>query len=1199
MSGVGTAGPVGTIGTGSIREDASPSRFGAVGYAVLLAGCAALSLGWLAVGAAVAVATYVPGVATTLATAADGGDLWARGVLQAGPHSEPLGQVLVDYTFSLVSLVVAVVLLVTAGHSWSVRLLALAMVGSAGTFTLQAHAASAAVQTATGLAIGGVHQVVLHGVACAAYILALLVFPVARRDAGARAGLAPRHLLVAATVATLLVVGFGTALLPHTASCVLFFGFLVPLAGLAALSRRIRDGATAEQRTQARLLFSVLVASLGVATALALTTLVLWWQGEPGLMLTDPATPGAPRGTEPAALLFWFARFTAAAIAVAALVAIRRTRLWRVERVFSRGLVAVLTVALLGGGFVIVRALAPTDSDNRHGVLLATILATVVVALAFLPLRDRIEPLVDRLLHGVRPTPYSVLAGITAMSRSTPGDAPDLARIAEAVGRGLGATACRLTVVRPGLRDRTYAWAGSGTDPTDDLVAVPVRQGEERIGTLSVDRGAVAGLQAQRDHLLEDVADSLGVVLQASRSGIELERQLRAALAHAAAIAQSRRQAVAEMDSERRRIERDLHDGAQHHLVSLRLTLGLVEHLVSTGQLDRARGRLDQVTEQIGTTEAVLAETATGVSSPMLAEHGLVRTLDAELSGGHPPVTLDSDGVGPDRRFPADIEAAVYFCCLESVNNARKHAPGAAVGVRVATVGGDLHFVVRDEGPGWDQKAASGSPGRGLRNVTARIAAVGGRIAIRSAPGAGTTVEGSVPLPAGSGTGPDTPGRALAGAPGHGVRAPTGDIRGGPAADARPLPAREPMLLDQVRDGVRAARELYHGSAPGELLRRLAERLDAPLQVAVVGAPGAGTSTLVAALTDPDATAMTLLDAPAPAGERPRGLPDPDAADAGVVLVRHGHPDDVGLFEVLHPGGAVQRPAATIGVLARADELGGSAPDALEQAERAAAEWAAEPGVSRFCPIVVPVSALLAVTGAALRDDEYRLLARLGEQDAEEIRRLTCSADPFVAASGDGDAAARRELLDRFGLFGVRWSIGLIRDGRAPAPEALAQALVEHSGVPRLRELIDARFARRADAWKARSALLILDALVRASPQAADARPLLYRLERIRSGAHELTEIDLVDALHAGGLDLADDARQTAERLLGASGIEPRARLGLAGDAGPQEVAAAAAAQLEYWQRRAAHPVAGKGERDAASVLVRTCEQLLARAAAG
>ena len=358
--------------------------------------------------------------------------------------------------------------------------------------------------------------------------------------------------------------------------------------------------------------------------------------------------------------------------------------------------------------------------DRATPALAALALAavsTVPVALAFLPLYVRAERVVDRLLYGTRPTPYSVLAGIAALSRGTGRtDAPDLARVAEAVGRGLGATACRLTVLRPGLRDRVYSWAEPGLSA-------------ERIGRWSRSRcgtapsasapsrstsGAVAGLHGQRQHLLEDVADSLGAVFQASRSGIELERQLRAALAYAGGIAVSRRAVVAEMDWERRRIERDLHDGAQHHLVSLRLALGLVEHQVSTAQLEQARSRLAQIADQIEVAEEILAETAKGVSSPLLAELGLVRALRQELGGGQPPVPVDaaawtrSSGSRPTSR-PRSTSAA-WRRSTTRASTLRARPSGC--GWRPPDGSAALHRARRGSGLGHDgQPPRPGRPG--------------------------------------------------------------------------------------------------------------------------------------------------------------------------------------------------------------------------------------------------------------------------------------------------------------------------------------------------------------------------------------------------------------------------------------------------------------------------------------------------------
>ena len=141
------------------------------------------------------------------------------------------------------------------------------------------------------------HQVVLHGIACAAYILALLLFPSPSWDGlpGARPA---RGALAVVGAVTFLLVGLGTALLPHTTSCVLFFGFLVPAVGLVVLPRRVRRGPGPEARTQARLLFSTLVGGFAVAMVLGIVTVLLDVLGEaPGLTLVDPTAHGAPPPT--------------------------------------------------------------------------------------------------------------------------------------------------------------------------------------------------------------------------------------------------------------------------------------------------------------------------------------------------------------------------------------------------------------------------------------------------------------------------------------------------------------------------------------------------------------------------------------------------------------------------------------------------------------------------------------------------------------------------------------------------------------------------------------------------------------------------------------------------------------------------------------------------------------------------------------
>jgi signal transduction histidine kinase len=557
----------------------------------------------------------------------------------------------------------------------------------------------------TGLDRAVTGDFLLPAVATAAFAWALLCYPPAGGP------LDPGRDEIAVTVGGCAVLGAATAAkFPPTVSYIALFGVVVPALAVVLLRHRRRDDLTAIERTQIRLLFGVL------ATAAAVTAV---------LLLVFVAVPAARDPAPP----FWFSHLVPVAVAV---IGSRRDRVHAIQRGLGIGLGVALVSALIGGLFVALHTVLPGP------------VAAVPAALLLHPVHVRVERRLSRLLHGRRPTPYSVLAGVGTVSRV--GDAPDLARVAEAVGRGLGARVCRLTVHRPELPDRAYAWTRPGAGEEDALVTLPISRGAEELGSISVDRAAATGPDVHRPQLFADVADSLGAVFEANRLGVELERQLRAVRAHAADIARSRSRLVSEMDAERRRLERDLHDGAQHHLVSLRLAIGLAEHRVTTGSAEDAAASLDRVTGQIDDAESVMARTAIGAPAPRLARLGLIAALEAELGL---PVTTGAMAAG--RRFPAELESAVWFCCLEAVNNARKYAPGAPLRLALTCDEDRLSFGVHDDGPGWDVAASGGSLGRGLRNVTARVRAAGGRATVRSEPGAGTRVDGWVPLPGGHG----------------------------------------------------------------------------------------------------------------------------------------------------------------------------------------------------------------------------------------------------------------------------------------------------------------------------------------------------------------------------------------------------------------------------------------------------------------
>jgi len=287
---------------------------------------------------------------------------------------------------------------------------------------------------------------------------------------------------------------------------------------------------------------------------------------------------------------------------------------------------------------------------------------------------------------------------------------PDPRELASVIGQAAGVTGCALTVA-----GERYQW-GDGEQWQEQVVTY----GGEPQGVLAVAPACP----------LPAVVTLLGAPLAVVRLTVETDRLRRQGDAAARDLVDDRWRAAAEMEQERRGLERDLHDGAQHHLVALRMSLALAEH--RGGDVADLLARLD-------TAQRVLVDTAAGVLPVALVVGGLAAALKAELET-HADVTLDIDGLR--RRYPAVVESAVYFVCLEAVNNAHKHAPGARITVSARDSYRGLEFTVTDDGPGFVASPASAS----LHNLATRASAVGGTVEVTSAPGAGTVVSGFVPL---------------------------------------------------------------------------------------------------------------------------------------------------------------------------------------------------------------------------------------------------------------------------------------------------------------------------------------------------------------------------------------------------------------------------------------------------------------------
>jgi hypothetical protein len=368
--------------------------------------------------------------------------------------------------------------------------------------------------------------------------------------------------------------------------------------------------------------------------------------------------------------------------------------------------------------------------------------------------------------------------------------------------------------------------------------------------------------------------------------------------------------------------------------------------------------------------------------------------------------------------------------------------------------------------------------------------------------------------------------------------------------------------------------------------------------------PGTPLQRLVVEWPAESLQAMTLVDTPgfASFGSVPAGHPwsefavpadDDESPDAVVYLLGTPPEPDLWFLERFRWGDA---PVNVVGVVAKADTLGGSGDDVLRSARDVAADNAADPAVRRLCPVVVAVSGLLAATGATLEVDEFRLLQLLAAAPPGETERLLVSAVAFVDADPalPLQAGERRRLVDRFGVAGLRLAVNAIRTDPAPTPGRLSAALLEHSGIGELRRVVRRHLVGPADALKARAALAAIDSSVRAAaPPGADR--LLAHIERVWAGAHDLAELALLASWRPNEAGLSAEETADAERLLGTEGTNPSARLGLPSGAEPAELRAAALAAADRWREKAAHPLASPSMVEAAAVLTRTCEGIVAR----
>ena len=435
-----------------------------------------------------------------------------------------------------------------------------------------------------------------------------------------------------------------------------------------------------------------------------------------------------------------------ALVPIAIGIAIFRYHLYDIDVVINKTLVyGSLAVFITGVYVAIVVGLGSLAQRGARPSLALSIAATAVVAVAFQPVRARVQRLANRLVYGRRATPYEVLADFAGRMAGAYAAEDLLPRMARILAEGTAATRADVWLKSGDEFHDGAAWPAdapplpSARATAADVPAyaaadriLPVRYQGEVLGALSVSKRPGEALTPTEDRLLADLAGQVGLVLK----NAGLREQL---LARLEEIRASRQRLVAAQDEERRRIERNIHDGAQQQLVALAIKLSITESMIGT-DTEGERELLAELRQDAAGAVEELRDLARGIYPPLLAGEGLVTALQAQARKAPVPTSVTADGV---ERYPQDLEAAVYFCVLEALQNTAKYAGATRAEIRLAASGRDLRFEVTDDGAGFDPE--SRGYGTGLQGMADRLHAHGGSLDVRSSPGAGTTIAGRLP----------------------------------------------------------------------------------------------------------------------------------------------------------------------------------------------------------------------------------------------------------------------------------------------------------------------------------------------------------------------------------------------------------------------------------------------------------------------
>lgn len=448
-----------------------------------------------------------------------------------------------------------------------------------------------------------------------------------------------------------------------------------------------------------------------------------------------------------------------------------------VHTITTGGLAALLAAVTLA----VIASLGRSLSVGERSVLGLAIAGAGVAALLWVPARERLQEYANRRVYGEQHAPDEVIRTFgSRLTRALPLDelllqlAESLKKtmdldLAEVWTRNGGqlersvsvpdrgpaevelATEEEVVIARAGPSGPAWirVWLPSFLGPSEagqeaPIRIAPVTNSGELLGVIVIRRAVGnAAFQEDDDQALTELARQVGLALHNLKLDSALQDSLDEVRRQANELRRSRTRIVEATDMERRRIERDLHDGAQQHLVALAVSTRLARQLADSDP-NAAKEMLDQIASDLQDAVQELRNLAHGIYPPLLLDRGLPDALRAAGNRAALPTNVEADDVG---RYPQQVEAAIYFCCLEALQNAGKHAGAdATIVIHLREEHGALVFDVTDTGAGFDP-AGGAAQGHGFVNMADRVGAFGGSVRVDSAPGAGTRVIGRVPLP--------------------------------------------------------------------------------------------------------------------------------------------------------------------------------------------------------------------------------------------------------------------------------------------------------------------------------------------------------------------------------------------------------------------------------------------------------------------